>query len=193
MFVRHPLNNRVQDSVRARYVVGLLETGLVSGVRGQPWAMLSAGGKPPYRLLSFATLVEAVYDSHKLHPNNPMIMRSIAGGMTSVLVLNERMPADVCRHLKEIHNQYHGGSSTTIIETLYDCVRIQDEWAAYAKINNITSRGGAGEGTYIQKYEKFVNDAYPQKFNSYHHFNTLKILSNALRQRNLMKFLEVGC
>eukprot|EP00959_Pyramimonas_sp_CCMP1952_P304293 6368476-Pyramimonas_sp.AAC.1 len=44
----HPLNKRRQDSVVRDYADGVKIDGAVQGVRGEPWALFSPGGKLPY-------------------------------------------------------------------------------------------------------------------------------------------------
>ena len=41
---RHPINNRAQQQVLRQYVATVKEVGIIPGVRGQPWGVLSEGG-----------------------------------------------------------------------------------------------------------------------------------------------------
>ena len=137
MIIRHPCNNRVQESVKARYVAGLFRHGLMQGVRGACWAVLSPGGRPPYRVLSFGTLSEAVYAAHQQTPKHPLISASVAAGIPDAMLLHERTPLVVCRLLKDMNNQFHGGSGMQLPEQLQDVLSIQQSWNAHCKLNGL--------------------------------------------------------
>ncbi len=38
---RHPINDRKHDSIRAQYKQGILEHGIMTGCRGEPWLLQS--------------------------------------------------------------------------------------------------------------------------------------------------------
>ena len=73
---RHITNNRQQDQVKARYVAGVLKSGVIDGVRGNPWAVKGVDGV--FELISFATLAEAVYEAHRQAPDNEQVKLSVS-------------------------------------------------------------------------------------------------------------------
>eukprot|EP00972_Heterocapsa_arctica_P042947 6331637-Heterocapsa_arctica.AAC.1 len=52
--------------------------GVAAGVRGQPWAQLSKGSRPPYKMLSFGTLTRAIYEAHRRNPTNPNVQAIVS-------------------------------------------------------------------------------------------------------------------
>ena len=74
---RHPVNKRDHQAVREQYVQNVLNEGVITGVRGQPWAIptgkTSSGGVAHYSLISFATLTESIYEANRREPNNKYV------------------------------------------------------------------------------------------------------------------------
>ena len=63
VFVRHPLNSRVQHDTRRRYVALIKRHGIKTGKRSQPIAVPNHAVPGQYFLLAGATLAEAFYEA----------------------------------------------------------------------------------------------------------------------------------
>ena len=188
-------------------MAGLFKTGLVQGVRGQAWAVLSPGGKPPYRLISFGTLAEAVYAAAEKEPQHPLIRASIALGLQSAIVLHERTPSDVCRHLKNVNNSYHDGSGVQVSQLIQDVFRIQQEWSAHCKLHNLVFHYSAKNkkadddkaddelehdaGDYTKAYSTWLQKNHHSTFKTYDQFQWMKRFANELKRRDLVKDYEM--
>ena len=66
-FVRHPLNNRIQNETRRRYVALIKRHGIKKGKRSQPIAVPNHAVPGQYFLLAGATLAEAFYEAPSVH------------------------------------------------------------------------------------------------------------------------------
>ncbi len=85
------------------------------GVRGQAIACLSAGGGPPWRIVTYATVSRAIYAVYDETPNDENVVRTIAQGLT----LDEyeaAAPDDVLAWLRDYFNTFHAGVTITFAE-----------------------------------------------------------------------------
>jgi hypothetical protein len=96
LLVPHPDNIRHHDITIEDYIILLLKYGLNQDCRGQPWAVLSRENKPPYLMLSWGTLVRAVYAAARKYPHNKNIEETLKMGVTNIKLLDWRTPKD-CR------------------------------------------------------------------------------------------------
>ena len=113
MLRRHAINDRQQEQVKARYVAGVLKSGVIDGVRGNPWAVKGVDGV--FELISYATLTEAAYAAHRQQPQNEHVKLSVSRGLRQCVLFDPRTPHSVLRFLKEQHNSFHQGSADSII------------------------------------------------------------------------------
>lgn len=91
-FKPHPDNERHQTVVVESYIEPIARQGVVAGVRGKPFALLSRGGTPPYLLITWGTLSRAFYEAVRRFPDNHLIQTSLQGGLADVTLLSERTP-----------------------------------------------------------------------------------------------------
>jgi hypothetical protein len=124
--------------VRKPCYVQVLSTGIIEGVRGSPWAVKSDCGGP-LQLLSFATLTRAVYCAHQKEPLNPHVQFTIGQGLKNATVLRSDIPDDVIMYLINLHNSYHFGVDTTIVEILRTVVKLNSQWSSHCTVCLVTN------------------------------------------------------
>eukprot|EP00974_Lingulodinium_polyedra_P038143 3656486-Lingulodinium_polyedra.AAC.1 len=148
---RHVLNNRSHDIVREQYVTNILTKGNVLGVRGAPWAVPSSDGhESHYELLSYATLVESVYEAASREAQNPFVLETLKAGIPGATIFNARTPNDVLSYLKQLHNEFHKGAGMNVLE-VYDLVEtVEASWSNFKTKTKLTSRScpTSGPNTY---------------------------------------------
>jgi hypothetical protein len=104
-------------------------TGIIDGVRGVPWCVKGKDGL--FYLMSFATLSTAVYKAFEKDCLNQNVRRTIRAGLLNAVLFSERMPEDVCRFLRDLHNRFHDGSSTSFMEVLNMIVGADADWKSH--------------------------------------------------------------
>ena len=92
---RHPLNSRYQESVLAQYEKGILEHGVVEGVRGVPWLQQAKSGHVKLYMITNGTVTMALYRAKRKHPDNPQVLATIAAGLKGCTIMHADMPSDV--------------------------------------------------------------------------------------------------
>jgi hypothetical protein len=120
---RHPLNDRQQVQVLEEYVKSVLEQGCIPGVRGICCAVERPGSDDNsadkcYWLLSWGTLVSAIYIAASREPDNAMVQATLATGVEGAVVLRVDTPKDVLIFLRDYFNSFHNGSKYSFTELL---------------------------------------------------------------------------
>ena len=184
-FKPHPDNERHQTVVVESYIESIARQGVVAGVRGKPFALLFRGGTPPYLLITWGTLSRAFYEAVRRFPDNHLIQTSLQGGLADVTLLSERTPPDVYKWVRDYHNQFHGGSSMTCIQVLTETEEIEANWTAHCITNGVTTRSGVGENTYSNSLWAWLNQKYPNRYNSMNEYESVKSAVHFLK--------KVGC
>lgn len=184
-FKRHELNQRKHAVTRAKYCSSILASGIVEGVRGEPWVCAPSGPGAPFMCITFGTLTESFYDAYTLEPHNAFVVSTAAAGL-QCRVFDERTPGDVIRYLRDLHNSYHAGNGVSFIEIIDGILVIESGWADYKDLNGITARGGQ----YASKYWKYVQDNHPQQFDSYNQFEAAKSSNHYLVKYDLMAVVQ---
>ena len=92
-FEPHFENHRDQDSVISSYVNKILRFGVVQGVRGEPWGLMTPC--PPYPMLTWGTLIRATYRAFEQYPTNPQVIATKAAGLSNVTLLHRNLPKDL--------------------------------------------------------------------------------------------------
>eukprot|EP00969_Alexandrium_andersonii_P260489 11516635-Alexandrium_andersonii.AAC.1 len=87
-------------------------------VHGEPWAQEPSDPNAlfPYRLITFKTISESVYQARAFHSDNAYAQATIQAGLPKVTVFNRRMPDKVTPWLRDIHNSFHEGSKYGFME-----------------------------------------------------------------------------
>jgi hypothetical protein len=88
LIVPHPDNMRAHKHVIAKYKKYAKIYGVIQGVRGQPWCVLSTDNRPPYKMLTWGSLSRAVYEALKEDPTNEALAHSIKKGLVNVATLS---------------------------------------------------------------------------------------------------------
>jgi hypothetical protein len=91
----HPLNQRSQPSTLQKYVSSIRDTGNIVGVRGAPWACYSAGGKPPFLMITYGHLTSAIYMAAESDPTNVQVRASVDAGLKGAVVFREGLAEDI--------------------------------------------------------------------------------------------------
>ena len=184
---RHPLNNREQAAVVESYVGGLLEHGVVQGVRGAAWAIQDEANPEQYFLLSWGTLSDAMYVAVQRDPHNKQLKSSLATGIPACTVFHPRTPKDVVKHLITSHNDFHHGSANTFVQRYKQVEEMEAAWSKHASSNNITisSCPSTGENRYEAQYSRFVQKNYPGTCSSWRVFVAMKSFVHALKRLDM--------
>ena len=168
-------NIRDQKVVEDDYVRSVLTKGNVSGVRGQPWAVLSEGEQPPFNLISYGTLARAIYRAAQAEPDNPNVLATLEQGLENLQVYSSKTPIDVIRWLRDFHNEFHGGSGFTVLELLKLVEKIEAQWKAHATLKGLSVSN-------VKAREEWINSAYPGKVASNHNYCEAKATIHAMRR-----------
>ncbi len=157
------INERKHDGVVEQYVRSILTLGLSGGVRGSPWALLSKGNKPPYKMITFRTLSKAFYLAHARAPDNKQVQASLESGIPGAVLLHWLTPEDVIVWLRDWHNSFHAGSKFSFLEAL-DLISTYEATYQAQLVANVTPKNGRGDHsarqlqwTWIQDHERSQN------------------------------------
>jgi hypothetical protein len=179
---RHEINQRKNDTVRAAYVQSIAKNGLCDGVRGEPWMVAPQGWKigngGTFRAITFGTLTTAVYDAAKLPDaaENKYIQGTIEQGLPNCKILNPRTPRRVLQWLRDFHNSFHSGNSSTFTDEIQVALDVEAQWTAHRTSTNLTARSHG----YNRLYAEFVMKHFAATFRSQQHFLSAKALGNEL-------------
>eukprot|EP00974_Lingulodinium_polyedra_P099229 9614252-Lingulodinium_polyedra.AAC.1 len=174
---------RKQDSVLERYVASILQKGIVTGVRSEAWMVFSPGRTFPALALSYGTLAEALYVAAEREPSNPFVANALSKGLPNVRMLNEMTPSNVLSFLKTYNNEFHGGSSWTILELLDEVLDLELQWGDFRASKGITARMPNYEGLYWD----FVKERCHGHFKSWKQFDSGKSLAHSLQRFNVFE------
>ncbi len=144
MFRTHPLNDRGNRQSVLRYLSKIRQFGVVPSARGDPYAVVSRGCKPPYWLISFGTLATAFYKaiSMGLDKEFPNVKASLDNGLPNVTLLVEQFPSDGIAWLREFANDFHDGDDVTLVQMYDEHGSMQAEWDCHRLENGIDSKTG---------------------------------------------------
>jgi hypothetical protein len=180
----HPENQRHQEIVEEEYVRKILTMGNVGQVRGRPWAIASAGDKPPYKLVSYGTLTRAIYKAAAAEPRNPNVVATLKAGLEGVEIFSHRTPVDVVRWMVLFHNEFHSGSSFSVCEVYKLVEKADSSWTAEAALKGLNVSNQALRQEYVDKL-------WPSKFQSANVFNEAKATCNILKRLGLKEAIFV--
>ena len=180
---RHPLNMRKQDSVLERYVASILEKGIVTGVRSEAWMIFSPNRTFPALALSYGTLAEALYTAVERDPDNTFVVNAVRKGLPNVRMLNEQTPSNVLSFLKAYNNEFHGGSSWTIVELMEEALDLEVQWGDHRSKKGINAKMPNYEGLYWN----FVKERCHGHFKSWKQFDSGKSLAHSLQKFNVFE------
>ena len=145
-----------------------------AGVVGVGGAGVGAGAT--FMAITFATLSAAVYDAAELPSasSNKFIQRALADGLGGCKILHSRTPLRVLVWLRDFHNSFHSGCSSSFIEELQVALDAEVQWTEWRTSANISARSGG----YNTQYAKFVSKNFSSVFKSQSHFLRAKALAN---------------
>jgi hypothetical protein len=141
MLVDHHLNQRDMEVIVEEYAESIETYGNAPSCRGAPWAQLSRGDQPPYRMVSYRQLSAAVYLAwEKCGTKNHLVQRSIEQGLPRARILNSRTPDDVIDFLRDWSNGFEAGN-ITFLQCILELPKQIAEWDVYAATHRLTARG----------------------------------------------------
>eukprot|EP00959_Pyramimonas_sp_CCMP1952_P198300 4148019-Pyramimonas_sp.AAC.1 len=159
--------------------------GNVPGVRGQPWAQLSAppegrdgDGRPPYRMITYGTLTRACYRAFEEDPSNLSVRMSIEAGLENAQIYRHKTPKDVTDFLRDFHNDFHGGSGFSAIDYLKLSLKAESQWTAHAALNGM-------EVSNQNARQKWLQEKFPGRFKTSNLFNEAKSTAHLLKRMNM--------
>ena len=162
-FFRHEYNNRQQDAVLEKYITSICEDGHVPSVRGLPWAVCAAYSlSGPFYLMSYATLTEAIYEAHALHPNNKNVIDSITDGLENVILLSSDVPKDVLQWIKKTHNAFHHGADTNVMDILDDISQAHSSLTLQRESGKVAKTSRGDVSGYQRAVQEFLAKNYPK-------------------------------
>ena len=159
MIVRRPENQRTQACVKRAYLSSILNSGIISGSRGEPWLQYSrssVGGILRTLAVTFGSLTDTLYDANELEPDNPNVKMTREAGLESCVCLRDDTPLDVVRSLRGCHNRFHNGSSYSWLELLREVTLIEKQWEVEKAKKGVTSKATRGENSYERVYWRWV-------------------------------------
>eukprot|EP00959_Pyramimonas_sp_CCMP1952_P199040 4163201-Pyramimonas_sp.AAC.1 len=154
--------------------------GNVAAVRGQPWAIMSEGDKPPYKLVSCGALTRAIYNAFDREPQNKNVIETLNAGLEGVALYSHKAPVDVLRWLRDFHDEFRGGSGFTLLELYEPVEKIEGMWKAEAILKGYDVSNQVSRHQYIDKH-------WPGKVSTAHVFNVAKATMHALGRANCKK------
>ena len=182
--VPHADNLRQHRQILAKYVQKVRKFGVVEGVRGQAWAVLSAEGRGPFRMLSWGTLSRAVYEAHRIDPTNPNVQKTLENGLRNVVLLHHRTPKDITDFLRDFHNRWHGGADKSFTDLVAEVPQLHAGWQAFCASRGLTSRScGTGAESYTARNWAWLQQNYKDLFPSNNVYESARALSNFLVTR----------
>ena len=178
--VRHPLNARKQDAVVMEYEKWVKEYGVLQQVRGSP-CFVSVRDSYLKWLITNASVTEAVYKAAVSDPSNPQVQATIAAGLQNCTEYHFDMPNDAVIWLRDKHNQFHAGSSSSVMELLDHILLIEKQWSIYRESKGITSREGRGDNAYEKVCWKWINEKHPGVLKSWYLYDAGKSMVHTLQ------------
>ena len=175
-------NQRANYAVKENYKKGILQKGLINGVRGDPWIIKSAVEGKPHQCLTFGTLTSAIYElaADPKHKTNRFLNQTLLGGLPNVVFLRSRIPPVVQAWLRDFHNQF-AGSRLTICDLLDVCSDAESAWKARRVLTGLSSRSCI----YQAEMYKFVRDNFESAFKSENSFQQIKALLSQVKRWEL--------
>ena len=116
----HPINKRRHKAVDQKYKKSFLTSGVVEGVSGTPWLVMSEGEQLPYQAITWGSLSRAFYAAAEEEPNNEFIKASIQSGLRGASIFSSKTPTEVLQWLCDYHNAFHGGAGYSVAQLLME-------------------------------------------------------------------------
>eukprot|EP00959_Pyramimonas_sp_CCMP1952_P470519 9496782-Pyramimonas_sp.AAC.1 len=118
---------------------------------------------PPWRLMSYGSLLRAIYKAHELKPEHDNVKATIAAGLVDEF--NPRTPEDVILFIKSFFNGVGGGTGVSFKDKLDMILQVNAHWVAHANKNGIQlSRAGTGANSVAVKRLGWCERTYPGVF-----------------------------
>ena len=190
---RHPLNNRFQESVLNAYEQGILEHGIVDGVRGTPWLQQVKGNHQRFHLITNGTVTMALYRAQAKEPENAQVVASVDAGLRGCIILHADMPSDVVVFLRDLHNSWHFGSGTSLVDILSEVSNVEKHWLAYREANGISAREGTGENSYEKVYWRYVRENHPNVVKTWMQYDSSKSFLHAMQKKKVWDKFKAFC
>jgi hypothetical protein len=181
----HPDNLRSHHHVLRKYIATVKRFGVLSGVRGDPWAILSPDGVGPHQLITWGTLSRAIFIALEEDPLNPKILKSIAKGLERVVEFNARTPADIIAFLRDWHNRWNGGAEENFVDKLFKVKSRDAAWRSFCLAQGWTSRNcGKGPDSYVGRNWAWLQQHFEDEWPSMHVLIAGRTVMNFLEDRN---------
>ena len=115
IFVRHP-DNRIQHSVRRRYVSGIFADGVTKDARaGRTVSVPNCLDPNKWILATLAgfTLLDAVYEAEDQQPDNEQVKLTVKMGVRDLVLLHPNIPGWARAYVRDQGNDQCGEGSAT--------------------------------------------------------------------------------
>lgn len=159
--IPHDLNQRHQTVAVNTYVQSILKYGNCQDCRGGAAAILSQGGRPPWRLVAYASMTRAIMLAKEKYPHDTNVLATIKEG----LVVDEyhyRTPTVVIIWLRDFFNLHGGGTGVNVHQVMSSTLKVEAEWLVYADQKKIKlSRCGKGPDSATARCWDWVKKKYP--------------------------------
>jgi len=107
LLLPHADNVRHQQQVVVEYMNNVLRQGVCQSVRGAAIAVSGVGGSPPHRMITWGTLIRAIFLARDKEPDNKKIQHFFDTGIEHCVLLHEKTPRDVIEWLRDFFNSWH--------------------------------------------------------------------------------------
>lgn len=145
------INGRRQDTDVRMLAESILSGGVVLLFRGIPIAVSTCTGDA-YDMIVGASLCEAIIVAYQIDPENPFVRDVMDRGLERFIVLKKDTSRAAKKWLKSEQDNYHLGSSLTIIEVYEGVPCAELGWTSHKKDHTITVSSCPKTGDY--RYEK---------------------------------------
>ena len=151
----------------------------------QSTTSVGADGSPDDEMLGGATIIQALIKAAEIDKDNEHVVYLKAHGISAkdTCEFVPDTPPDVIKWAVSESNNWHIGSSATVIEILGAAKEAEYSWTAHARENAITTRGcpSKGEFAYEKQYEAFVTQNCGQHFqHKWQRFMDAKVFVNVM-------------
>jgi hypothetical protein len=162
MFAPHSENVREQSFVVEEYTQSILTKGLCPGVGGEPWGLWA--DSPPYPLLTWGTRIRALYRAVEREPDNEYVKLTLKNGLKNLTLLHPRVPRHAREWLRDFHNGFHAGSTTSFLQKLAWLPEVSANWRGHCEAQGFTTRGGDGTSSYANLQRDWLKNLYTGRF-----------------------------
>ena len=177
LIVRHPLNQRQNESHLQNLVESIRERNVCYGLRGECWNQISVDCSLLWTL-AWGTLTDAIYVALERYPHEETIVKLKNDGLKKCRVFDSKLPTSVALWMKAFHNEFGASHQVSALDWLDEWPSLMKQFALKCKENGWHSKMDGYQQKMLDTYRLNASSLLGKSIGGWSHVNEINSIVN---------------